>query len=247
MVNTERMSNQAGTRIGVHEVVPRDEWMEKRRELLAREKEFTRARDALSRQRRELPWVKVEKRYLFDGPNGSESLSDLFDGRGQLIVYHFMYPPDWEEGCRSCSFWADHYDAMQVHLNHRDVTFAVISRAPLAKISVFQQRMGWKFKWLSSFHTDFNYDFGASFTPQEVESGAMVFNVRTMEPGMSDREGASVFYRDETGAVFHTYSTYARGIDMLNTTYQWLDLVPKGRDEDPADPQGWVRHHDRYE
>ncbi len=169
------MSNEAGTRIDVHEVVPRDEWMEKRRELLLREKEFTRARDELSRKRRELPWVKVEKRYLFDGPNGSESLSDVFDGRSQLIVYHFMYPPDWEEGCLHCSFWADHYDAMQVHLNHRDVTFAVISRAPLAKISEFRQRMGWKFTWLSSFHTDFNYDFGASFTPQDVESGTKVF------------------------------------------------------------------------
>ena len=241
------MSNEAGTRIDVHEVVPRDEWMERRRELLAREKEFTRARDELSRRRRDLPWVKVEKRYLFDGPNGSESLSDLFDGRNQLIVYHFMYPPDWEEGCLHCSFWADHYDGMQVHLNHRDVTFAVISRAPIAKISEFQQRMGWKFKWLSSFHTDFNYDFGASFTPQDVESGAKVYNAGTMEPGMSDREGASVFYKDDTGAIFHTYSTYARGIDMLNTTYQWLDLVPKGRDEDPDDSQGWVRHHDRYD
>ena len=241
------MSNEVGTRIDVHEVVPRDEWMDKRRELLAREKEFTRARDALSRQRRELPWVKVEKRYLFDGPNGSQSLSDVFDARSQLILYHFMYPPDWEEGCLHCSFWADHYDAMQVHLNHRDVTFAVISRAPLAKISEFQQRMGWKFTWLSSFHTDFNYDFGASFTPQDVESGTKVFNFGTMEPRMSDREGASVFYKDETGAIFHTYSSYARGIDMLNTTYQWLDLVPKGRNEDPADAQSWVRHHDRYD
>ena len=241
------MTNEAGTRISVHEVVPRDEWMERRRELLAREKEFTRARDELSRQRRELPWVKVDKRYLFDGPNGSVSLADLFDGRSQLIVYHFMYPPDWEEGCLHCSFWADHYDGMQVHLNHRDVTFAVISRAPIAKISEFQQRMGWRFTWLSSFHTDFNYDFGASFNPQDVDSGAKVYNVGTMEPGGSDREGASVFYKDETGAIFHTYSTYARGIDMLNTTYQWLDLVPKGRDEDSDDAQGWVRHHDRYD
>lgn len=241
------MSNDAGTRIGVHEVVTRDEWLEKRRELLAREKEFTRARDELSRQRRDLPWVKVEKRYLFDGPNGAESLADLFDGRSQLAVYHFMYPPDWEEGCLHCSFWADHYDGMQSHLEHRDVTFVVVSRAPLAKIAEFQSRMGWKFKWVSSFHTDFNFDFRASFTPHEVESGARVYNFGTMESGGSDREGASVFYRDETGAIFHTYSTFARGIDMLNTTYQWLDLMPKGRDEDPADVQGWVRHHDRYE
>jgi len=241
------MGNEAGTRIGVHEVVPQDEWLERRRELLAREKEFTRLRDELNRRRRELPWVKVDKRYLFDGPNGSESLADLFAGRSQLIVYHFMYPPDWEEGCLHCSFWADHYDGMQVHLNHRDVSFVVISRAPYAKISEFQQRMGSKFKWLSSFHTDFNYDFGASFTPQQVESGDKVYNFGTLEPGMSDREGASVFYRDETGTIFRTYGTHARGIDMLNTTYHWLDLVPKGRDEDPEDVQGWVRHHDRYE
>jgi predicted dithiol-disulfide oxidoreductase (DUF899 family) len=240
------MSNDAGTRIGVHEVVSREEWLEKRRELLAREKEFTRARDELSRRRRELPWMKVEKRYLFDGPNGAESLADLFDGRSQLAVYHFMYPPDWEEGCLHCSFWADHYDGMQPHLEHRDVTFVVVSRAPLAKIAEFQQRMGWKFKWVSSFHTDFNFDFGASFTPQEVERGDRVYNFGTMDAGTSDREGASVFYKDETGAIFHTYSTFARGIDMLNTTYQWLDLMPKGRDEDPDDVQGWVRHHDRY-
>src|SRR5690349_466096 len=222
------MGNEAGTRIGVHEVVPQDEWLEKRRELLAREKEFTRLRDELNRRRRELPWVKVDKRYLFDGPNGSESLADLFAGRSQLIVYHFMFPPDWEEGCLHCSFWADHFDGMQVHLNHRDVSFVAISRAPYAKISGFQQRMGWKFKWLSSFHTDFNYDFGASFTPQQVESSDKVYNFGTLEPGMSDREGASVFYRDETGTIFRTYGTHARGIDMLNPTYQWLDLVPKG-------------------
>lgn len=240
------MGNETGTRIGVHQVVPRDEWLEKRRDLLLREKEFTRARDQLSRQRRDLPWVKVEKRYLFDGPDGAESLSDLFAGRSQLAVYHFMYPPDWEEGCIHCSFWADHYDGMQVHMNHRDVSFAVISRAPLAKITEFQERMGWRFRWLSSFHTDFNYDFGVSFTPQDLDGGAGVYNFGTMEPGTSDREGASVFYQDETGAIFHTYSTFARGIDMLNGTYQWLDLMPKGRDEDPEDVQGWVRHHDRY-
>ena len=247
-MNTGGMGNDAGTKIGVHAVVPRDEWLERRRELLVREKEFTRLRDELSRKRRDLPWVKVEKRYLFDAPDGSESLSDLFAGRSQLIVYHFMFPPDWEEGCPSCSFWADHYDGMQVHLNQRDVSFAVISRAPIAKISEFQQRMGWKFKWLSSFHTDFNYDFGASFTPQQLESGERIYNFGTLEPGETDREGASVFYRDETGTIFHTYSTYARGIDMLNTTYQWLDVVPKGRDEDHLEgPQAWVRHHDRYD
>lgn len=240
------MSNEASTRIGVHEVVSRDDWLEKRRGLLAREKDFTRARDELSRQRRELPWVKVEKRYLFDGPSGAESLADLFDGRSQLAVYHFMYPPEWEEGCLHCSFWADHFDGMQPHLNHRDVTFVAVSRAPFAKVADFQQRMGWKFKWVSAFHTDFNFDFGASFTPQEIESGGKVYNFGTLDPGMSDREGASVFYSDDTGAIFHTYSTFARGIDMLNTTYQWLDLMPKGRDEDPADVQGWVRHHDRY-
>ena len=242
------MGNEAGSKIDVHEVVPREEWIEKRRELLAREREFTRLRDELSEQRRAMPWVKVEKRYLFDGPNGSESLSDLFAGRSQLAVYHFMFPPDWDEGCPSCSFWADSYDGMQVHLNHRDVSFVVVSRAPYAKIAEFQQRMGWKFKWLSSFHTDFNYDFGASFTPQQLENGDRVYNFGTLEPGETDREGASVFYEDETGNIFHTYSTYARGIDMLNPAYQWLDLMPKGRDEAQLDgPQAWVRHHDRYE
>lgn len=247
-MNTDAMGNEAGTKIGVHQVVPREEWIEKRKELLAVEKEFTRLRDELSRRRRDLPWVRVEKRYLFDGPDGSESLSDLFAGRSQLAVYHFMFPPDWEEGCPSCSFWADHYDGMQVHLNHRDVSFAAVSRAPYAKIAEFRQRMAWRFKWLSSFHTDFNYDFGASFTPQQLESGGKVYNFDTMEPGETDREGASIFYQDDTGTIFHTYSTYARGIDMLNTTYQWLDLMPKGRDEDRLDgPQAWVRHHDRYE
>lgn len=240
------MSNDAGSRIGVHEVVGWKEWVDKRRELLAREKEFTRARDELSRRRRELPWAKVEKRYLFDGANGAESLDDLFDGRSQLAIYHFMYPPEWDEGCLHCSFWADHFDGMQPHLNHRDVTFVVVSRAPMAKITGFQSRMGWKFKWVSSFHTDFNYDFSASFTPDAVEHGAKVYNFGTMEPGGSDREGASVFYKDETGAIFCTYATFARGIDMVNTTYQWLDMMPKGRDEDPDDVQGWVRHHDRY-
>lgn len=242
------MGNEAGTKIEVHEVVPREEWIEKRKELLAREKDFTRLRDELSRQRRDLPWVKLEKRYLFDGPGGSESLSDLFAGRSQLVIYHFMFAPDWEEGCPSCSFWADHYDGMQVHLNHRDVAFVVVSRAPYAKIAEFQRRMGWKFKWLSSFHTDFNYDFGASFTPQQIEAADKIYNFGTLEPGDTDREGASVFYKDETDTIFHTYSTHARGIDMLNTTYQWLDLVPKGRDEEHLEgPQAWVRHHDRYD
>lgn len=230
-----------------HRVVSDGEWLIARQELLAREKEFTRLRDELNRQRRELPWVKVEKQYSFDGPAGKESLADLFGNKSQLIVYHFMFSPESKEGCPHCSFWADHYDAAIPHLKQRDVSFVVISRAPLATITPFQKRMGWKFKWLSSFGTDFNYDFQASFRPEDIKRGSVFYNYKTGRMDMKDREGISVFYRDESGAIFHTYSTYARGIEMVNTTYHFLDLAPKGRDEDPPNaPQDWVRHHDRY-
>jgi predicted dithiol-disulfide oxidoreductase (DUF899 family) len=228
-----------------HPVVPPDQWQAARAALLKKEKEFTKLRDELSRERRALPWEKVEQTYVFDGPDGAESLSDLFAGTSQLVVYHFMFNPVDEAGCPHCSFWADHYDVTMPHLRQRDVTFVVISRAPLAKIAPFKQRMGWKFKWLSSGNNSFNYDYRVSFTP--ADSAQPVYNVGTLVPGMPDREGLSVFTKDSSGAVFRTYSTFARGIDMINGTYQILDLVPKGRDEDPEATQSWVRHHDRYD
>ena len=234
--------------VGKHRVVSHKAWIEARRKFLAKEKKFTRLRDALSRERRALPWEKVEKQYVFEGPEGRETLPELFDGRTQLIVYHFMFAPEWDEGCKHCSFWADNFNGLGVHLNHRDASFVAISRAPLAKIEAFKRRMGWSFKWVSSGQNDFNYDYQASFTPREVESGAAFYNYSKFDVGVTDREGVSVFYRDPGGAVFHTYSSYARGIDMLNTAYHYLDLAPKGRDEDGLEfTQAWVRHHDRYE
>jgi predicted dithiol-disulfide oxidoreductase (DUF899 family) len=238
-----------GSDIKNHPVVSREEWLSARTKFLAKEKEFTRARDELSRQRRALPWVKVEKRYVFEGPKGKETLADLFENRSQLIVYHFMFNPAWDEGCPSCSFWADNFNEIGVHLNHRDVTMVAISRAPLNKIEAFKKRMGWKFKWLSSGNTDFNYDFGVSFAPEQLKKGPVLYNYSKVEMGehLEDREGASVFYKDDKGNIFHTYSAYARGIDLVNTAYNYLDLVPKGRDEEGLDfVQSWVRYHDRY-
>ena len=240
----------AGSGTKDHPVVSREEWLAARTKLLAKEKEFTHLRDELSRQRRALPWVKVDKRYVFEGPKGKETLADLFEGRSQLVVYHFMFAPEWNEGCPHCSFWADNFNEIGVHLNHRDVTFVAISRAPLDKLEAFKKRMGWKFKWLSSGKTDFNYDYGVSFTPEQLRKGSAVYNYAKAEMGedMQDREGVSVFYKDGEGTLFHTYSAYARGIDLVNTAYNYLDLVPKGRDEDALDfTQAWVRHHDRYE
>src|ERR1700674_406956 len=218
--NTEQENAMATqlTSAGIqgHEVVSPNEWIASRKELLRKEKEFTKLRDELSRQRRELPWEKVDKQYVFDGPNGKETLAELFENRGQLIVYHFMFPSDWDEGCLHCSFWADNFNGIGVHLNHRDVTFVAISRAPLAKIEPFKKRMGWNFKWLSSSQNDFNYDYQASFTPDAIPSGTVFYNYAKQKMNMSDREGVSVFHKDASGAIFHTYSTYARGIDMLN-------------------------------
>ena len=231
-----------------HPVVSRNEWLAARTALLAKEKEFTRLRDDLSRQRRELPWVKVDKTYIFEEPAGRQSLSDLFENRTQLVIYHFMFGPDWAEGCKHCSFWADNFNPIGIHLNHRDVTFAAVSRAPIDKIEAFRRRMGWSFKWVSSEQTDFNRDYHVSFTPQELESGTAFYNYSPGQKVSTEREGVSVFYKDPSGAVFHTYSCYARGIDMLNTAYHYLDLVPKGRDEAHLKaPQAWVRHHDKYE
>ncbi|MBV8173575.1 MAG: DUF899 domain-containing protein [Verrucomicrobia bacterium] len=234
--------------LDTHKIVSEDEWLRARKQLLTQEKEFTRLRDQLSQQRRELPWVKVEKNYVFDGPRGKETLADLFEGRSQLVVYHFMFAPEeGEQPCRACSFWADSFNPIGVHLNHRDVTMVAISRAPSEKLEAFKQRMGWNFKWVSSGSNDFNYDYHVSFTPAEVESGAE-YNYAKRKPDSADQPGVSVFYQDGKGNIFHTYSVYARGIDILNTAYNYLDLVPKGRDEDGFDwPMAWLRYHDKYE
>ncbi len=229
-------------------VVSPAEWLAARKELLAKEKSFSRQRDALSAERRQLPWVRLDKQYVFEGPAGRETLADLFGGKRQLIVYHFMFGPGWEQGCPSCSLVSDHLDPSVVHLAQRDVAVAVVSRATLPEIEAFRQRMGWRFKWVSSHGSDFNYDFHVSFTPEETARGGVVYN---FEPrgfaGGEEAPGASIFYRDETGAVFHTYSCFARGLDLMIGAYNWLDLVPKGRDEDGLPhTMAWVRHHDRY-
>jgi predicted dithiol-disulfide oxidoreductase (DUF899 family) len=228
-------------------VVSPAEWLAARKNHLVREKEFTRLRDELSRERRELPWEKVEKQYVFEGHNGKETLGDLFGKRRQLIVYHFMFGPGWKEGCPSCSFLADHFDGSTVHLANRDVTLAVVSRATWPEIEAFKTRMGWRFKWVSSFGGDFNYDYHVSFTKDEKANGRVLYNYELGEFPSEEAPGASVFYKDEAGEVFHTYSTYARGLDILVGAYNFLDLAPKGRDEDGlAFTMSWVRHHDRY-
>lgn len=230
-----------------NQVVAHDEWLKARRELLAAEKEFTRQRDALTQRRMAMPWERVEKSYQFEGPEGALSLADLFDGRSQLIVYHFMLGPDWEEGCKSCSFWADNFNGIPIHLNHRDVAFAAISRAPLDKIAAYKKRMGWTFQWVSSLGNDFNFDYGVSFTPDELTSGEISYNYGTHKAYTSEMPGISVFFKDEAGHLFHTYSCYARGVDMVNGAYHFLDLVPKGRDEDDLSfSMEWVRRHDQY-
>jgi predicted dithiol-disulfide oxidoreductase (DUF899 family) len=231
-----------------HTVVSRDEWIAARQQLLSQEKEFTRLRDQLIQQRRDLPWERVEKKYVFEGPDGPQTLPELFARKSQLIVYHFMFGPDDDEGCSSCSFWADNFNGIGVHLKQRDVSFAAVSRAPFDKLVAFKKRMGWSFPWVSSSGTDFNHDYNVSFTPEELARGEGYYNYRLGSAGLPDREGTSVFYKDENGDVFHTYSAFARGIDMVNGAYQFLDLVPKGRDEAGHDfTQYWVRHHDRYE
>ncbi len=231
-----------------HRIVSRDEWTAARRGLLAKEKEFLRLRDELSSERRSLPWVRVEKNYTFTGPTGSLSLADLFEGRSQLFVVHLMFAPEWEAACKNCSFWADHYNGTVAHLAQRDVSFAAISRAPLAKLQAFAKRMGWTFPWVSSQSTDFNYDFNASFRPEDLSNGTAVYNYAPATMKSSDMPGFSVFAKDERGDIFHTYSTYGRGIEPVNATYQLLDLVPKGRDEAGLPfPMTWVKLHDLYE
>jgi predicted dithiol-disulfide oxidoreductase (DUF899 family) len=229
-------------------IVSRDEWLAARKEHLRQEKELTRLRDELSRQRRELPWLKVEKPYVFDGSGGKESLADLFDGRGQLVVNHFMLGPGWKEGCVGCSFGADHVGGALVHVEHHDVTYVAISRAPLPEIEAFKQRMGWRFKWVSSYGSDFNYDYHVSFTKDQIATGKVDYNYEMRDFQSEELQGTSVFYKDENGDIFHTYSSYARGSDVFLGAYALLDITPKGRNETGPHHNltDWVRHHDRY-
>jgi predicted dithiol-disulfide oxidoreductase (DUF899 family) len=229
-------------------IVSRGEWLAARKKLLCKEKQLTHERDAIAAERRLLPWVQVEQKYVFDSPGGKKTLAGLFDGKSQLIVYHFMFGPDWKEGCPSCSFNMDHADGALVHLAQRDVSFAAISRAPLSKIEAFKKRMGWRFAWVSSYGTEFNHDYHASFTQEEIAKGKIDYNFDLVEFPSAEAPGISIFYKDESGTVFHTYSAYARGTESVVNTYNYLDLVPKGRDEDGLYfPMAWVRHHDRYE
>jgi predicted dithiol-disulfide oxidoreductase (DUF899 family) len=231
-----------------HQIVSRDEWLAARKELLRKEKEFTRLRDQLSGERRALPWLKVEKNYAFDGPDGKVTLADLFDGRSQLIVKHFMLGPDWQEGCVGCSFEVDHVGGALVHLEHHDVSYVVVSRAPLPKIEAFKQRMGWRFKWVSSYGSDFNYDFHVSFKEDEIAKGEGYYNYEVREIGIDELSGRSVFYKDAAGDIFHTYSSYGRGGEPFLGTYSYIDITPKGRDETiNGNLTDWVRHHDRYQ
>jgi predicted dithiol-disulfide oxidoreductase (DUF899 family) len=237
-----------------HRMVEHDAWVEARRKHLAKEKEFTRLRDQLSRERRELPWELVEKDYTFEGEHGRQSLSELFEGRSQLVAYHAMFNPDaagpgtsWtpEAACFFCSFWMDQLTGVTVHLNHRDITLVAVSRAPYPAIAAYKRRMGWDFPWLSSEGSDFNFDYRVSFTEDELTAGGVDYNYRLNPWPMSEAAGASVFYKDDEGRIFHTYSTYARGLDMLNAAYHYMDLVPKGRDEDDLGPL-WLHRHDEY-
>ena len=230
-----------------HATGTRKEWLEARIELLKAEKEHTHRGDELALRRQQLPWVQIDKQYRFETEQGSASLADLFRGRSQLLVYHFMFGPGWKEGCPSCSFLADGFDGAAIHLAQRDVTFLAISRATLPEIEAFKKRMGWHFKWVSSFGNDFNYDYHVSFTKEEQAKGKVYYNYEPTEFPSEEGPGASVFYKNDAGEIFHTYSTYARGLDPLLMTYQWLDLTPKGRDEDGlAFSMAWVRHHDKY-
>lgn len=232
-----------------NKIVSREEWTAARRALLAKEKAFTKKRDALSALRRDLPWVRVDKDYMFEGSDGPESLSDLFEGRSQLIVYHFMFGPDWEEGCKSCSFMMDHTTPALVHIRDRGVAFAVVSRAPLAKLRPFQERMGWDLHWVSSNANDFNEDFGVSVSEARAEAGSYQYNYEPdSSPAGTELPGLSVFVKDDEGRLLHTYSTYARGLDAFLGAYRFLDIVPGGRNEEGLSyPMEWIRHHDRYE
>lgn len=230
------------------EVVSQDEWLAARKALLKQEKALTRMRDLVAAERRRLPWVKVDKSYEFEGPKGRETLSDLFEGRRQLIVYHFMWLWEQDSGCPSCSFLADHLDGIDVHLSHHDVRLVIVTRAPVAKFAAYMQRMGWRFKWASSYDSDFNFDYGVSFTKDALAKGTAAYNYRTLDDTqyvLDEMPGASVFAKNESGDIFHTYSTYARGLDILLGAYNFLDLTPKGRNEERI--MDWVRRHDEYE
>jgi predicted dithiol-disulfide oxidoreductase (DUF899 family) len=230
------------------QIVSHQEWIAARTRLLAQEKELTRLNDTLRAERQRMPWVRVDKAYVFDGPQGPETLAQLFDGRNQLIVKHFMFGPDWDAGCVGCSFHADHMDGARIHLEQHDVTMIAVSRAPLAKIEAFRRRMGWGFRWVSSFANDFNYDFNVSFRPEDAVNGEVWYNYRRQPLQSEEMSGLSVFARTPDGAIFHTYSTFARGAERLLCAYGYLDLVPKGRDETRSgNLTDWVRHHDRYD
>ena len=240
----------ATTKVGTvdHPVVPKDRWLAERKALLVREKELTRLSDQIARERRALPWVRIEKNYVFDAPQGRRMLAELFENRRQLMVQHFMLGPGWEQGCPSCSFMADHTDGMNLHLAQRNVALVAVSRAPLVEIERFRQRMGWQFKWVSSFGTDFNHDFGVSFTPEQRATGTVSYNYGVQPFESEEMPGISVFYKGEAGEVFHTYSAYRRGVEAMMGTYELLDLTPMGRDEDKLSfSMAWIRHHDRYE
>jgi predicted dithiol-disulfide oxidoreductase (DUF899 family) len=235
------------TRLVDHPAVSREQWLAKRKELLRKEKELTDLHDQLATERRNLPWVRMDKDYVFDAPGGKVSLGELFTGRSQLVIYHFMFGPDWQEGCPSCSYVSDHIDAALPHLAARDVTVTMVSRAPLAKLEAFKQRMGWHFAWVSSQDSDFNRDFHVSFTKEEMARGKVEYNYTEQEFPSEEAPGLSVFYKNDAGEIFHTYSSFGRGLESLLGTYLMLDLVPKGRDEDGLDfPMAWVRYHDKY-
>ena len=234
--------------MSAHRVISKEAWIAERKTLLEREKKLTHLRDEVARERRSLPWVKIEKNYVFDSSEGQRTLAELFEGRSQLLVQHFMFGPGWEQGCPSCSYMADHTDGMNVHLRHRDITMLAISRAPLAEIERFRSRMGWKFRWVSSFGTDFNYDFNVSFTQEERAKGEVYYNFGMQPLQGEEMPGISVFCRNDAGEVFHTYSTYGRGVEVMMGAYNMMDLTPKGRGErDVPHKMEWVRHHDRYE
>jgi len=237
------------TAAATQKVVSREEWLAARKDLLEKEKEFTRARDALNAERRELPWVKVEKQYVFDTPQGKKSLADLFDGRSQLIVYHFMWRKEFGEGCVGCSYLCDHVDGARQHLVQHDVNWVAISRAPLTELEGFKKRMGWNFPWVSSLESDFNFDYHVSFHAKDLVTGKVYYNYRETDASIEELSGMSVFYKDEKGDIYHTYSTYGRGNEEVLGTYMWLDITPKGRNETGPNHNlsDWVRHHDRYD
>jgi predicted dithiol-disulfide oxidoreductase (DUF899 family) len=240
MTTTSTLANE-------HRVVSREAWLKERLALLNEEKKITRQQDAIAEKVRELPWVKVDKEYTFDSTTGKKSLTDLFGSHSQLMVYHFMFDPTWSQGCKSCSFIADHYNGTVVHLAHRDISFVTVSKAPIEKIEQFRARMGWTFPWVSYGNTDFGRDFGVSFTDQELADDDTVYNFNRKPYPIRELPGLSVFLKDAQGEIYHTYSTYARGLDHFVTAYQYMDVTPKGRDEAETPGMGWLRHHDRYD